>query len=238
MAGSPYSPRMLGPSSPPRLPTELIRAMPPAAAAPLRNAVGSAQKIGSMLIMPAWARHRPARNSHGDGGPARSSAQPAAARKAAKATWPRRSPVRSECDAEQGHAQRWRTGGGRAASRPISSLLEPRKAVLDELREVGAGGVRADRDGEVQADQQPDPRRRPAPAAGRYRAAARRCVLLLAQPLRRARSRSSAVSQRACSGRPVRTARARRCRAAPRGCPRAGTATASPSGRRRRPGIA
>ena len=63
--------------------------------APLRNAVGKVQKIGNMLIMPACARHKPARASQGDE-VTQLRVHPAAARKAVKATCPRRSPVRSE----------------------------------------------------------------------------------------------------------------------------------------------
>src|SRR5216683_4037137 len=54
-------PMRLGPTKPPTLPTELIRAMPPAAATPLRNDVGTVQKTGSMLMIPDCARARPRR---------------------------------------------------------------------------------------------------------------------------------------------------------------------------------
>ena len=40
------SPNTHGPSHPPRLPTALIRAMPPAAAVPVSRALGSDQKTG------------------------------------------------------------------------------------------------------------------------------------------------------------------------------------------------
>ncbi len=45
-------PMILGPSKPPRLATELIRAMPPAATGPARNAEGSVQKVGNIDFMP------------------------------------------------------------------------------------------------------------------------------------------------------------------------------------------
>ena len=65
-------PMISGPNRPPRLATELIKAMPPAAAAPVRNSGGSVQNVGNMHFAPA-KRHRhaedeePARIHAGDG---------------------------------------------------------------------------------------------------------------------------------------------------------------------------
>src|SRR5205085_688722 len=82
-------------------PTELIQAMPPAAATPLRNPVGSDQKTGSVDIVPAWASVRPISAPSADfteGLIAQAvSAQPTVPTKAGTATCQRRSPVRSEC---------------------------------------------------------------------------------------------------------------------------------------------
>ena len=51
-------PMRYGPTNPPRFPSELINAIAPAAAVPLKNAVGSDQKTGSALKMPAAATER------------------------------------------------------------------------------------------------------------------------------------------------------------------------------------
>ena len=53
IAQSPSCPRMEAPKKPPMLATELIKAMPPAAAIPERNTLGSVQKTGNILIIPA-----------------------------------------------------------------------------------------------------------------------------------------------------------------------------------------
>ena len=69
--------------------------MPPAAAAPDKNTLGSVQKTGNMLIIPAWAMHNPTITMMGDGSDA-TSAQPTAAAIAEAAKCQRRSPDRSE----------------------------------------------------------------------------------------------------------------------------------------------
>src|ERR1700730_8065933 len=48
-------PKILGPKYPPRAPMELMAAMPAAAPAPLRNAVGSVQNTGGMEKKPQAA---------------------------------------------------------------------------------------------------------------------------------------------------------------------------------------
>src|SRR5262249_44992080 len=83
-------PIMVGPNRPPRLATELMRAIPPAAAVPLRKEEGSVQKVGSMLFMPVRVSARPRTKSQGDETRAIVS-QPRAARKAEPATCHRRS---------------------------------------------------------------------------------------------------------------------------------------------------
>src|SRR5437016_5313763 len=50
------APTEYGPANPPRFPTELIRAMPPAAAVPLRKDVGSAQNGPSIHQIPNAVR--------------------------------------------------------------------------------------------------------------------------------------------------------------------------------------
>ncbi|MCC6508883.1 MAG: hypothetical protein IT423_07235, partial [Pirellulaceae bacterium] len=74
------------------LATELISAMPPAAATPDKNTLGKVQKTGSMLIIPACARHNPTIATDG-GGPQATNAHPMAATKAEPAKCQRRSPV-------------------------------------------------------------------------------------------------------------------------------------------------
>src|SRR4029079_4988598 len=81
-----------GPSMPPRLATELMRAIPPAAAVPLRNEDGRVQNVGSMLFIPVSVSARPATKSQGEGAQAIIS-QPVAARNADPATRQRRSPL-------------------------------------------------------------------------------------------------------------------------------------------------
>ena len=105
--------------------------MPPAAAAPLRNDVGSVQNVGNMLFMPRLATARPSRISHGDGASATTS-QPAAPRKAATATCPRRSPVRSELTPNATMPTTAATLGS-AASSPIPDSDHPTKASLRSL---------------------------------------------------------------------------------------------------------
>ena len=56
------NPNTDGPSHPPRLPTALIMAMPPAAAVPVSRALGSDQKVGKGLL----AHHREAQRDHRD----------------------------------------------------------------------------------------------------------------------------------------------------------------------------
>ena len=92
---SPISPSMEAPKKPPILATELMSAMPPAAATPERNTLGRVQKTGSMLIIPDCARHNPAIAISGVG-PHATKAHPMAAAKAEPAKCQRRSPVRSE----------------------------------------------------------------------------------------------------------------------------------------------
>ena len=48
-------PMRYGPTNPPRLPSELISAIAPAAAVPLKNVVGSDQKTGIVLKTPIAA---------------------------------------------------------------------------------------------------------------------------------------------------------------------------------------
>src|ERR1700730_4539472 len=53
-------PKMLGPKYPPRVPMELIAAIPAAAPAPLRKAVGNVQKTGAKDQNPQPAMQRTA----------------------------------------------------------------------------------------------------------------------------------------------------------------------------------
>ena len=55
-----------GPAKPPRLPSTAISAMPAAAPAPLRNAVGSAQKTGMAPRSPVAASEMPTVSNTGD----------------------------------------------------------------------------------------------------------------------------------------------------------------------------
>ena len=54
------APIMYGPTSPPRFPTELIKAMPAAAENPVRNSLGNAQKGPRELQTPAASKHKSA----------------------------------------------------------------------------------------------------------------------------------------------------------------------------------
>src|SRR5206468_7123005 len=58
--------RTLGATKPPRFPTELMRAIPPAAAAPLRKEFGRDQKGPNVLYIPSAASDSAASASHGD----------------------------------------------------------------------------------------------------------------------------------------------------------------------------
>src|SRR5579875_3765597 len=96
---------MVGPNMPPRLATELIRAMPPAAAGPLRKVGGSVQNVGNMHFVPVSVRAAPATKSQRESRPGvanRPEAKraiinhPVAPVNAEQATCQRRSPVLSE----------------------------------------------------------------------------------------------------------------------------------------------
>src|SRR5262245_58996512 len=93
-------PMILGPSMPPRLATELIRAIPPAAAAPVRNTGGIVQNVGNMHFMPVSVTATPTTKSQRESVPELSSHpdaaraivnQPSAAVNAEQATCQRRS---------------------------------------------------------------------------------------------------------------------------------------------------
>src|SRR3954463_5581731 len=85
---------MLGATKPPRLPMELIRAMPPAAAAPPNSRVGRVQNKAGETISPAAATHKAISATSGDGVSADViSATPASV--ALKAPMPRALPLRS-----------------------------------------------------------------------------------------------------------------------------------------------
>ena len=56
---------MFGAKNPPRLPSELIKPIPAAAAYPVRNSVGRVQKIGCMATKPIAANESPAIASTG-----------------------------------------------------------------------------------------------------------------------------------------------------------------------------
>src|SRR4029434_7182052 len=85
----------VGPKNPPRFPTELIKAIPPAAAVPLRNPVVQAQKGATVDLIPEKARINPAKAMYGFFAVA-AMAKPTAAENAEAATCPRRSPFKSE----------------------------------------------------------------------------------------------------------------------------------------------
>ena len=90
------APRTNGLKYPDRLPTELIQAMPAAAALPERIAVGSAQNVVIVDIMPAVATVRQARPGHPDRLGRPESANATAATAAPTAMCQRRSCRRSE----------------------------------------------------------------------------------------------------------------------------------------------
>src|SRR5258708_7214265 len=106
-------------------PMELISAIPPAAAAPLRNDVGSDQKGASILWMPIIPRHKPSRPPAGVSEKA-DSTQPRELRRAGIATCRRCFPVRSDQAPLTSMAISPHTLGS-AARRPISTLLEAGK---------------------------------------------------------------------------------------------------------------
>ena len=120
---SPRSPRMEAPKKPPMLATELMSAMPPAAATPERNTLGSVQKTGSILIMPDCARHNPAIATSGVG-PHATIAHPIAAANAEPAKCQRRSPVLSELIPTNAMATIAHRCGS-AVSNPICTLVAP-----------------------------------------------------------------------------------------------------------------
>ena len=94
----------VGPSHPPRLPTALIMAMPPAAATPVSMALGIDQKIGSRDCWPIIATHSAIIVTTGWLTPMRTqAASPPAASNAAPATCQVRSPVRSEWQPQEDH---------------------------------------------------------------------------------------------------------------------------------------
>jgi len=92
------SPNIDGPSQPPRLPTELTMANPPAAAVPVNRALGSAQNAGSTPHWPIVDMMIAAIVMAGWPGPIRvQAARPAAATNQALTACQTRSPVTSEC---------------------------------------------------------------------------------------------------------------------------------------------
>ena len=84
-----------GPAKPARLPIELMMAMPPAAAAPDRKAVGSVQNTGRTPKMPNPATLNATIFAVGSFRKA-ATVRPAAATKIGKAVWKRRSSFASE----------------------------------------------------------------------------------------------------------------------------------------------
>src|SRR5437899_1641594 len=90
------APTEYGPANPPRFPTELIRAMPPAAAVPLRNDVGSAQNGPNIHQMPKAVRHAATSVHAHECRNTEMIARPMAAAKAGTAACHRRSFVWSE----------------------------------------------------------------------------------------------------------------------------------------------
>src|SRR5437762_12786813 len=84
-----------GPANPARLPIELISAIPPAAAAPDRNAAGNVQKTGRQPKIPKPATDNAAIFIVGSSS-AVEIAIPADATNSGNARWNRRSSIRSE----------------------------------------------------------------------------------------------------------------------------------------------
>src|SRR3954451_5510580 len=89
-----------GPTKPPRLPIELIVAMPTAAAEPDRNIVGIAQSGGLAALIPTLTRLRAATTATVEDAPP-ASIRPTAATRQAITTCQVRSPVLSECRAHR-----------------------------------------------------------------------------------------------------------------------------------------
>ena len=88
---------MVGPTKPPRLPIELISAMPAAADRPPSSCGGIAQKTAASDRNPICAMVKPNTRIHGYGCEATATSRPTAVTAAHAATCNRRSPVRSEC---------------------------------------------------------------------------------------------------------------------------------------------
>src|SRR5438093_7053520 len=88
-------PMAYGPAKPARLPIELISAIPPAAAAPDRNAAGNVQKTGRQPKIPKPATDNAAIFIVGSSS-AVEMAMPADATNSGNARWNRRSSLRSE----------------------------------------------------------------------------------------------------------------------------------------------
>src|SRR3954452_4197097 len=84
-----------GPANPARLPIELITAIPAAAAAPERNAVGSVQNTGKQAKMPKPARQSDIIFNVGSSR-AVDTAMPAAAKNGGKAVWTGPPAIRSD----------------------------------------------------------------------------------------------------------------------------------------------
>src|SRR5690242_10525785 len=103
---------MAGPTKPPRLPMELMVAMPEAAAGPERNSVGMLHSGGLAALMPILTRVRAATTASVVlDRPA--SARPAEATRQAITTCHVRSPLRSECQ-DQRYIATTATVGGTA----------------------------------------------------------------------------------------------------------------------------
>ena len=143
----------VGPTKPPMLPTELIRAIPPAAAVPLRNPVGMLQKGPSVLQIPVALTHRARKASTGCRWTARRSRGPPPRRMPATPRGgggPRCDPSgapRAPC-----RSRRRRMGARRSARSRV--LLEPGEA-LHDLRQPERDAVEADDGREVQQAEPP-----------------------------------------------------------------------------------
>ena len=80
---------MVGPTKPPRLPIELISAMPAAAERPPSSCGGMAQKTAASDRNPTWAMVKPKTRIHGNGCDATATSRPSAVTAAHAATHPR-----------------------------------------------------------------------------------------------------------------------------------------------------
>src|SRR5262249_36149669 len=89
------APTVYGPMNPPKLPNELIRAIPAAAEYPARNELGSEKKGPKKLLVPITANDHRAIENHGDPVNGRHT-NAAPAKTMGMAAWYRRSSFRSE----------------------------------------------------------------------------------------------------------------------------------------------